>query len=132
MKEKKDNFWWWIIIAILVLIPSWFYSFYTLKNSAKYTIGYTLESVGRKGHKKEVSYYYYVDDKKFEGTYTESSMFHQNQKVIVPNGQYLVVYSSKNPEIKSFLPNKPIIGEIDVDSLSRVPVAKEDIDWKRL
>lgn len=72
-----------------------------LKKKGRYTIGttikFTLSTSGR-----DVIYEFFVDDKRYESF----SRYYYSAKV--PNGKYLVKFSSEDPSINEIYLNKPL------------------------
>ena len=114
------------IVAILIAVPAYYFMYFDISKNAMYAIGTTIESKDT----SRAKYYFYLGKRKMKGSYTE---FGDNiKKIKAPNGKYLVVYSSRNPEYNILLIDKPIIDTINIDSLNAIGVEEDDIDWTKL
>lgn len=127
---KKRKILVWIVAILLFLIPSWIISYQELKMNGQYAIGITTETYYPKNYRKLTEYYFYFDGKKIEGGYSELAW--DTKQIKVPKGKYLVVFSTKDPEKNILLIHKPVIDTINLDSLNKIGVDTEDIDWKKM
>ena len=71
-----------------------------------------------------------MDGKKYVDYMNE--IYFSVDRIIVPDGKYLVIYSVDNPKVALILFNKPILDSDDIDSLINVSVDKNDIKWYML
>jgi hypothetical protein len=118
------------ILAFLVLGIYWSFRYFSISSNASYAIASTTKSYIAKGVRKQTDYYFFVNGVKTKGSYTE--LVKSAKEIVVPNGKYLVVYSTSNPNVSILLIDKPITDTINIDSLNELGVDKNDIDWTKL
>lgn len=127
---KKNPSFVWIFLLMIFIVSGWVFSYNDIKNNSKYAIGTTTDYKIKKGYQKETNYYFFLNDKKIDGYYFE--LLKNSKPIKVPNGKYLVVYSTRYPETNYLLVEKPILDTINIDSLNKIGVDENDIDWTKL
>ncbi|MEM6967232.1 MAG: hypothetical protein AAF573_20890, partial [Bacteroidota bacterium] len=95
----------------------------------KYSVCTTIYENVSKGYKDNIFYEFEVDNLKKKGYVTNYFLHRLKNEVKVPNGKYLVIYSIKNPKINIIVENRPVLGDINLDSLNSIGVNSDYIDW---
>lgn len=99
-----------ILIILLYFFLREYLGNLELEKFGRYTIGTTFDkSIGSKG-RWYIDYFFYYNDKRYTG------FKDLKPSVVVPNGKYYVLFSSKHPEISTILFDKPVC-----DSIKKVP-----------
>ncbi|MGK0175560.1 MAG: hypothetical protein ACI9AT_001947 [Ulvibacter sp.] len=125
---RKNKWLFWLIFSVSILIPVWVLDYKDMSTNARYAVGVTTKSYTIKGLKKQTEYDFFVGARKIKGSQTEV-LINARTNVVVPNGKYLVVYSTSNPKSSILLFDKPLIDTINIDSLNKLGVVQEDINW---
>lgn len=98
-----------IVIGVLVvLLVVKFFDDKEIENNARFTIGYTKVTYRTAKAGESVYYEYNVRASKYSGSISLA----KNDLLIVPNGRYYVVFSSKNPRKSKLLKYKPVSPEV--------------------
>ncbi len=114
-------------IVIIVLIVSWIRDYQSITRFPKYAIGTTVQ----RGDFGSIEYEFIADGEKVTGSLSKYNL-PLKRNVKIPGGKYLVIYSTKRPEISILLINRPVLDSIDVDSLLSLPISKNEIRWYKL
>lgn len=125
---RKNNWLFWLLFSVSILIPVWILDYKNMRLNAKYAMGITTKSYTLKGFKKQTEYEFFVGTKKVTGSQTQV-LSNSRKNVIVPGGKYLVIYSASNPKSSIILFDKPLIDSINIDSMNKLGVNKDDINW---
>ncbi|MFT6020840.1 MAG: hypothetical protein ACI9CQ_003646 [Saprospiraceae bacterium] len=124
---KKYDWLIWTGIVLIIIFFAGVYEYVSIKRNPRYAIGETRKVTLSKGIKRETKYEFSVDGNRFRGTYVELSF--NAKEIVVPDGKYLVLYSASNPELNQLLVDKPILDNIDIDSVNLVGFNEEDLSW---
>ena len=130
MEKLKERDWSMLYVFIIGVCIIFFLDrnkYYHLKNFAKYSIATTTFRSASKGYNEKIYYDFVTSNGQKRQGYISNFILHRpKNKVKYPNGKYLVIYSTKNPNINILVESKEIKTSVNLDSLNSIGVSRDD------